>query len=174
MRPIFLGLVVLGQALSNQSSPPTGEWVDSRATFKVDLRGGFGTQGPTAILTIENTSSGRLDFPTPFIMPLAGPGQKNNVRIYRRGGQELEMWGPHVDWVMTGKPVPGVSAADGRPLTSIEPGAKRSWTFALLDNFPQLRSPGDYDLEFLYFNETKEPGVWQGRVEMTRIPFQIR
>ncbi len=152
---VFAFLLIGPISCQSSKEPITkqAEWTDGQARFLLSVTEGTATLSFVAEILISNTTDKPLSFPTPYVMPLCGNTNKNNIRVLDQNGKALEMTGVHVDFF-------------GRSATEIPAGSSKSWRFELDRSFPEMAKPGIYSVEMWYFSDKNDQATWKGRVKM--------
>ena len=144
-------------------------WTDGKAAFRLSVEGGRDGAPFMVAISIANLTDTPLSFPTPLVMPLAGDGNTNNIRVYEASGKKLAMEGVHADY------------GRDRPATMIGPKSNKTWRFrldneegGLDDRFPALKKAGKYEVELWYYTDENNANSWRGRVRMGRVFIERR
>ena len=146
----------LGRQWQLAAGSRASSWTDGKGRFTLIVDGGnFGRAFKGTIL-IENLTDDVLSFPTPWVMPLAGNTNKNNIRVYDASGKKIKIWGRHWD-------------SRSRHATSIAAHESKSWQFDLERFFPALKKAGEHRVELWYFSGERDQATWKGRVKAAPI-----
>ena len=148
--------------LATQKSIDQAKWADKQAQFVVRLLQDPITLSYIAEIVISNKTDKTLSFPTPYVMPLCGDTNKNNLRVYDESGHILKIYYAHLDF------------SNGRPATDISAFESYSWCFDMEALFPELCNPGKYSVEFWYFSDANDKATWKGRTQMERLTLRIQ
>lgn len=152
--------VMLIQAVNAYAAPDqkTATWEDAQARFTLIVTEGTKEFPLIAEITIVNKTDNALSFPTPFVMPLCGNTNKNNIRVFDEADKELDINSLIIHGDLA-----------GRPKTEIPAKTSKMWKFNLDVLFPKLANPGKYSIEFWYFSDENDEATWKGRVKMDRL-----
>ncbi len=125
-------------AESKQANERT--WSDATIDFTLRVTAGNAKTPCVAEIVITNKTDSTQSVPWPYVMPLCGEGNKNNIRVSGKDGNPLEMRGLHWD-------------GSSRGSTELAAGASKTWRFELERNFADMADPGTYQVEPWYFSD---------------------